>query len=287
MGHLQYARPTTVEEACSLLEDHGDAATVLAGGQSLLPSLRTGECSADFVVDINRIEGCEYVSRTDGELRVGFLARYVDVLTSSAVGGGCEMLTDAVTGIGDVQVRNRGTVCGSIAQADPRGDPPVVATALDAEIVLRDADGTRTVGGRAYFTEQGAGKAPEELVTEVAFPVLEPPYGGAYETYEPSEVAFPVATVATVVGLDGDRVADATIVTGAVEGTPTPMPWVARSLEGEAPTDETLRTAAERVGGRVRPSEDAEGSAAFKATLCRTLTYRALRTATDRARGGR
>lgn len=92
---------------CSLLEDHGDAA-VLVGGQSLLPSLRYGEASVDCVVDINRLEGCDYVRRTNSEIRTRCLARYIDVLTSSAVAEDCEMLRDAVEGIGDVQVRNRG-----------------------------------------------------------------------------------------------------------------------------------------------------------------------------------
>ena len=287
MGRFEYVRPSTVQETCAHLAEHGEKSAVLAGGQSLLPDLRQGEARVDCVVDINDLDGHDYVTRSDGAIEIGCLARYRDILASSAVANDCTVLRDAVEGIGDVQVRNRGTVCGSLSQAEPAGDPPVVVTALDADLVVASADGTRTVDGRSFVT--GVSEtvlADDELVTRIEFPIIEPPYGGAYETYEPAGVAFPVASVAAVVGLDEGTIADATVVTGAVEGKPSLIEEAASVLDGEEPTDDVLETAAGRVREAVSPVEDAEGSASFKREICRTLSYRALEIAVERARGG-
>lgn len=286
MRQFEYVRPSNVQETCALLAEHAEKSAVLAGGQSLLPDIRQGEAHVDCVVDINDLDGHDYVRRSDGAIEIGCLARYRDILDSAAVATDCPILRDAVEGIGDIQVRNRGTICGSLSQAEPAGDPPVVVTALDADLVVASADGTRTVDGRSFVTGVSeTALADDELVIRIEFPIVEPPYGGAYETYEPAGVAFPVASVAAVVGLEEGTIADATIVTGAVEGKPTPIEEAASALEGAEPTDDVLETAAERVREAVSPIEDAEGSASFKREICRTLTYRALQTATERALG--
>lgn len=286
MQSLKYARPETVQDACSLLEEYAGEAAVLAGGQSLLPLLRLGAAATDYVVDINHIEGGAEISLEDDHVEVGFLARHTDVASSDVVREHCPVLAETAAHIGDRQVRNRGTLCGAIANGDPAGDPPVLATLLDAEIAATSVDGTTTYSGGSFyhgFYETELGET--ELVTAVRFPTLAPPRGAAYEKWEPSEGAYPVATVGAVVELDGDTVADAAVVTGAVEAGPTPMPAPIEALVGEAATEATITRAAERTGEAAEPIADAEGSVTFKRELVKTLTKRALVSAVGRAGG--
>ena len=286
MNQIAFARPKSIADTCSLLEEYGDTTAILAGGQSLLPMLRQGVSDYEYVIDINELDGQDYIRADDDHVEIGCLARHVDVMESPAVADNCRILAEATGGIGDVQIRNRGTVCGSIAHADPAGDPPVVAEALNAEIVVQNVDGTRTIDSRSFFEGfYETALEPRDLVTAVRFPVVEPPRGAAYEKYEPSEGAYPVATVAAVVECEDDRVTEATLVTGALDIAPTRMPEAAAALEGEEPTEETVERAAELVGEHADPLDDVEGSQEFKRAIVRTLAYRAIETAVGRARG--
>ncbi|WP_165875254.1 FAD binding domain-containing protein [Natrarchaeobius chitinivorans] len=289
MQGLKYANPETVEEACTLLRDHGEDAAILSGGQSLLPMLRQRVGSYDKVIDINGLPDLEYVRETDGEIRIGCLSRHVDVASSSVVEEHCPILADVAAEIGDVQVRNRGTFCGAVAHADPSGDPPVVATLLDATIVARNADEKRTLSGSSFyhgFYETDLSK--DELVTEVRFPVLSAGEGAGFEKYEPTEGAYPVATVGAYLSLaDDGRIENATLVTGALEAGPTPMDDAAEVLEDREPTDDVLTEAAEQLGEDTMPVDDFEGSAAFKTNISKKLAKDALQTALDRAENER
>lgn len=286
MDELSYLAPQTLDETTTALADHGGSAAILAGGQSLLPMLRHRLADYDTVIDINGLGDLAYVEVDDDAVRVGGLARHHDVATDPGVRNHCRILHEAARGIGDEQVRNRGTICGSVAHADPAGDPPVVAAALGATITARDADGGRSLDATSFYggfyeTEL----TDREIVTEVAFPTVSPPTGAAYEKYEPSHGAYPVATVAGVVTLDGDVVADATVVTGAVEEGPTFVPEAAAELEGGTPTDDRVEAAGVAVGEAADPIEDADGSPEFKREVLKALATRALRSAVDRARG--
>lgn len=286
MRDFSYVRPTSIEEACDFLAEEGDA-IALAGGQSLLPLLRLGAASPEVVIDLNAIEGAAYIDVDDGHAAVGLLARHADVAASSAVRESCLVLAEVAEHIGDMQVRNRGTICGSVAHGDPAGDPPVLAALLDAEIDAQSADGTSTYSGADFYggfyeTEL----AEDELVTEVRFPTVAAPTGVAYEKWEPSEGAYPVATVGALLELGDGIVEEARIVTGAIEPGPTPADEATEELEGAEPTEEALTDAAILVGDNADPIEDAEGSVAFKQELIKTLTKRALMSAAERARGG-
>lgn len=286
MQSLKYARPESVTDACSLLDEYAGEAAVLAGGQSLLPLLRLGAAATDCVVDINHIEdGSEIVLDGDA-VEVGFLARHAEVASSEIVREHCPVLAETAGHIGDRQVRNRGTLCGAIANGDPAGDPPVLATLLDAEIVATSVDGTTTYRGPSFYhgfyeTELGA----NELVTAVRFPALAPPRGVAYEKWEPSEGAYPVATVGASVELDGETVVEASIVTGAIEAGPTPVAAGAEALLDREATEAAVTEAAQRTGEASDPIADSEGSVTFKRELVKTLTKRALVSAVHRAGG--
>jgi len=286
MQSLSYARPSSIQEACSLLDEFSGGAVVLAGGQSLLPLLRLGAAITDCVVDVNHIEGGDRIVVDEDHVEVGFGARHVDVATDEAVRERCRVLAETAGHIGDTQVRNRGTLCGSIAHADPAGDPPVLATLLDAEIVAASVSGETTYRGSSFFHGFYETELDEtELVTAVRFPTVAPPRGAAYEKWEPSEGAYPVATVGALVELDGDLVADASLVAGAVEAGPTPRPEAVELLVGREPTEATVTEAAVAVGEHADPIDDAEGTADFKRELLKTLAKRALLAAVERAGG--
>lgn len=286
MQSLKYARPASVIDACSLLDEYAGEAAVLAGGQSLLPLLRLGAADTDCVIDVNHIEDGAGISYDGEAVEVGFLARHAEVAAADAVREHCLVLADTAGHIGDRQVRNRGTLCGAIANADPAGDPPVLATLLDAEIVAASVDGTTTYEGASFYHGFYETELEEnELVTAVRFPAIVPPRGAAYEKWEPSEGAYPVATVAADVTLDGDTIDAAAVVTGAVEAGPTSVPAAVEILVGAEATEATLTEAAEATGEAAEPIADAEGSVAFKRELLKTLAKRALQSAVARAGG--
>jgi carbon-monoxide dehydrogenase medium subunit len=284
MPDVTYARPETVEEACSVLDEYGDAAAVLSGGQSLLPMLRQRLDSYEHLVDINGLPEMDYVRATDGRVRIGCLVRHADVVASGTVREACPVLAETAETIGDTQVRNRGTFCGAVAHADPAGDPPVLARLLDAEIVARGVDGETTYEADSFFhgfyeTRLGTG----ELVTEVSFPALGDGEGAGYAKWEPNAGSYPVATVGARVTVADGTVASASLVTGALEDGPTPMPDAAARLEGEAPDDDAVTAAAERVGADARPFDDFEGGEEFKRRITASLAKDALGTALGRA----
>jgi len=283
---IKYTSPETIADAAALLGEHGEDAAIMSGGQSLMPMLRQRLADFELLIDINEVADQDYVSVDDDTLRIGCLVRHADVANSETVADHCEILAETAAEIGDTQVRNRGTVCGALAHADPAGDPPVVAAALDAEITSRGPDGEHTYDGESFF--HGFYETDldhNEIVTEVAFPVVEPPLGAAYQKYEPSAGAYPTATVAAVVQLDGSVVSNARLVTGAIEPGPTSMPDAAAHLEGETPTEDLVTEAAEMVGDGSDPMEDSDGSVEFKREITKTLAKRALVTAIDRAGG--
>lgn len=283
---IKYTNPETVADAAALLGEHGEDAAIISGGQSLMPMLRQRLADYELLIDINGLEDQEYIRRDGDQVRIGCLVRHTDVAGSETIAENCEMLSELAAEIGDTQIRNRGTFCGAVAHADPAGDPPVAAAALDAEIISRGPDGETTYDAASFFHgfyETALGK--DEIVTEVAFPVIEPPVGAAYEKYEPSAGAYPTATVAAVVELEGDEVTDARLVTGAIEPGPTPTPDAAAHLEGETPTEELVTEAAELAGDESDPMEDSDGSVEFKREITKTLAKRALVTAIDRAGG--
>lgn len=287
MAISKYATPETIPGACSLLEEHGKRATILSGGQSLLPQHRQRTASYDVVVDINKIDGHDYIERDGDKLHIGCLARHADVANAEVVAETNPTVADAAGSIGDVQVRNRGTLCGAIAQADPRGDPPTIASLFDAEVVAAGADEERVLDGRSFYEGRlGTALEPTEIIREVRFDVLGETAGAAYEKWTPAEGSYPVAAVGAVVELQDGIVDEADIVSGALEKKPTEMPVAASTLVGDEPTDQQRTEAATTVGENAAPVADFEGSPEFKSELVTTLAKDALDTAVERAGRG-
>lgn len=285
MSSLEYARPDTVQEVCSLLRETDDV-TILAGGQSLLPLLRSGVASTKRVIDINSLDNQAYIERDGDMLSIGCLVRYADVTASDLIAETCPVLAEVAGIIGDMQVRNRGTLCGSLAHGDPAGDPPVLATLLDAEVVASSTDGTTTYDAGSFYEGFYETNLDEgEFVSEARFPVLDDRTGAAYEKWEAGEGAYPVATVGSLVEMNGEVVSRVRITTGAIEDKPYRMTEAESYLADLEPTEGILRETAELVGENTDPLNDSEGSAAFKTELVKTLAYRSLKRAVERSEG--
>lgn len=284
MSSVKYAAPATVEGACSLLAEHGKDATVLSGGQSLIPHLRQRDLPYDVLVDINDIDGLSHVERDTEQLRIGCLARHVDVATNEAISEAIPALSKVAESIGDVQVRNRGTFCGSLAEADPAGDPPTAVTLLDPEVAVTGVDGERVLDGASFVTAPHETALREnEIVTELRFQIPADTVGIAYEKWTPSEVAWSIASVGARVEVVEGRVSAARLVTGALEAKPREISTAADILVGNEPTDDVLTDAAETLGESVSPATDFEGNDEYKSELSKTVAKDALTTAVERA----
>jgi len=285
MPSLKHAAPATIAGACSLLADYGEEAAILSGGQSLLPTVRHHESSYDIVVDINNLEEQAYIKRDAGQLCIGCLTRHADVAESELVNATIPALSDAAASIGDVQVRNRGTLCGAVAQADRAGDPPTIVTLFDADIVATSVDSERVIDGQSFF-QPSVGTALEqgELIRELRFDIPGEDTGSGYAKWTPAEGSYPIAAVGALLGLDGETVSTARLVAGVQRTAPTEMSEAAATLLDDAPTDDRLSEAARTLGANSDPIDDFEGSMEFKRELTTTMARDALDIARERAR---
>jgi len=284
MPQLQHVAPESTQEACSLLEKYGDEAMVLSGGQSLMPKMRLHDISETVVVDVNNLEDADYVD-IDDEIRLGLLVRHADVAHSEQIADANPALSKVASNIGDVQVRNRGTICGALAEADPSGEPPVLAALFDGKIVASDPDGETVYKGASFYTSPEETKLSQgELITEVRFPTLDDNEGAGYEKWIPSEVAWPVASVGAYLTVEDGVVTDARLYTGAVEEMPVRMADAEELLQEETPTEELITRVAVQVGKDTDAVEDAEWSSQFKAEIIKKVAKEALSEAVEQAR---
>jgi CO/xanthine dehydrogenase FAD-binding subunit len=276
-----------VEEALELLSEHGEEAKVLAGGQSLGPLLNMRLASPELLVDINGIAELSYIRRRDGFLEVGALARQRAIERSLVIPDGWPLLYEAAPYIGHRTIRNRGTICGSLAHADPAAELLAVATALGARLRIRGPEGERTAGASDFFLSyMTTDLAPDELLVEARFPPLPARTGTAWEEVARRHGDFALVGVAAVVTLAEDgRCEQARLVYTGVAPTPFDAQEAAEMLGGEQPTGELFEEAAEKAAAASDPSSDVHASAAYRRRLVRVLTRRALERALERARG--
>ena len=290
-AEFEYFSPETVNEALDLLARHGDDAKILAGGQSLLPMMKLRIASPRYLVDVNGIKALAGLRRVGERLVIGALCRHADVATSSVVREHLPIMLDAANLTADVQVRNRGTIAGSLAHADPAGDWPAALLALDTTVTIAGPDGLRvTPLGEflvdAYTTQLGA----NEMVTEVSVVIPPEPNGGAYVKFEKRAGDFAVASVGVQIELDGQECCGAVAVTlGALGPTPLRAGSAEALLRGKNVSDglsEELLSGAERlVRNSTEPFADTRGSVVYKRHLAGVLFRRAFAVAVDRAHG--
>jgi carbon-monoxide dehydrogenase medium subunit len=282
---FDYERATSVEHALSLLERGGGEARLVAGGHSLLPMMKLRLAQPGMLVDINDLADLAYIRVEGNEIAIGAMTRHATLLESSLLGEHYRIFTDAERVIADPLVRNRGTIGGSLCQADPSEDLSAVASALRASIVVQSASGRRTVEARAFHEgpyETVVGDA--EMVVEVRIP-MRPGAGSAYHKVERRAGDWAIAAAGAFVQLDGDTVADVGLGLTAVGAAHFACAEAEDLLRGRPATPDNLAAAAQRCHDACEPQPDQRGPADYKRHLARELSLRALTTSVVRARG--
>jgi CO/xanthine dehydrogenase FAD-binding subunit len=285
-AQFEYDDPQTEDEALELLARHGDECKVIAGGQSLVPLMNFRLARPARLIDINRIDSLSYIKREAGRLVIGAMARHTHVEHSEAVAQGWPLLTEAIGWVGHAQIRNRGTIGGSVAHADPAAELPAAFAALDASFQVRSKRGSRTVGWAEFFVSEFTTRlAPDELVTAVEVPAPEPGSGSAFVEYarRHGDFALGGAAVTVKLGRDG-RCARATIALLSAGPAPVRAEAAEQQLRGATLDDASTRAAAATAVKGLRPTTDLHGSTEYRVGLLRTMTERALAKASERAR---
>ena len=275
---FDYFAPGTLDEALELLAQHGPDAKVLAGGQSLMPMMNLRLVRPAVVVDINRIGGLSGVSAADGTVTVGALTRQRDLGRSDAIRNAFPMMTAAISHIGHFQIRNRGTIGGSMAHADPAAELPAICTALDGELVLADSNGTQTMAASEFaIAPLITSLAPEQLLTEVRLPTLGNGWRWGFREVSRREGDFALVGSIAMLRTDSDGVCqEARITMFAVGDGPARMPAAEQSLVGRVVDDAARREAAALVSEAVTPGSDIHASAEYRTEVSAVMARRAL-----------
>lgn len=284
---FEYHSPKSLDEALRLLARHGDEAKVLAGGHSLLPLMKLRLASPRFVIDLGRIRNLNYVREADGKIVIGALTSHAEVAASDLLRRKCPLLAETAATIGDVQVRNRGTLGGSLAHADPAADYPAAILALDAEIRAVSSAGERTIAARDFFVDMLSTQLrPGELLTEVRIPPLGKAAGGAYiKMYQPAS-GYAVVGVAAVVAINGaGKVEKVAVGITGVAPKPYRAEAVEKALQGKKWTPELIATAVRHAAAGADALSDIHASAEYRREMAGVIAGRALARAFDRARG--
>jgi carbon-monoxide dehydrogenase medium subunit len=278
-----YERATSVEGALQALREHGSEARIIAGGHSLLPMMKLRLANPDYLVDINELSELAYIREEAGEIRIGALTRHVDLLKSDLLARHYPLFRDAEEVIADPVVRNRGTIGGSLCQADAAEDLSAVCSAAKAQVVIRGAGGERVVDMEGfhlgpYMTAVGDG----EILTEVRLRVR-PGAGSAHEKVERRAGDWAIAAASAAVWMDGATIADVGIALSAVGLTTIHLTRAEELLRGQAPSEELFAQAGEIAAEDCSPMADGRGPVDYKRHLAGVLTHRALRRAAARA----
>ena len=289
-ARFQYERATSVEGAIASLEEHDGDARIIAGGHSLLPMMKLRLANPEHLIDINDLDELSYIrefATTPGlpadEIRIGALTRHVELLKSEVLARYLPLFADAEQVIADPVVRNRGTIGGSLCQADAAEDLSAVCSAVRASVVIRGAGGERVVGMDEfhvgpYVTAVGDG----ELLTEVRIP-LRPGAGSAHEKVERRAGDWAIAAASAAVWIDGGTISEAGVALSAVGPTTVHLARAEALLRGATPSEELFATAGQIASEDCSPSADGRGPVDYKRHLADVLTQRALRRATARA----
>ena len=289
-GSFDYLVANSVAEAVALLDQHGEDAKILAGGQSLIPMLRFRLANPSILIDLNRVNGLEYIQETDGMLHIGAMTREANLDSSSLIHDRYPILYDTSTMVADPVVRNWATVGGNIAHADPANDHPATMLALGASIVAVGPSGQRVIPIDQFFTDTTFETTlhPNEILTEIRIPAPPTRSGGAYFKLERKVGDYAIAGVAVYVTLDGqDNVTSAGIGLTNVGSTPIKARDAEQSLLGKPLNDANIHQAADLAAASAKPVSDTRGPVEYKRAMVRTLTIRALKKALARIREGK
>lgn len=284
-AQLDYVRPGSLDEALRILSDREGEAKLLSGGYSLIPLIKLRLAQPGLLVDLQAITGLDGVGETDDQLVIGARATHRQVAEAPVIVSRYPGIVELALGIGDPQVRNWGTIGGSIAHADPASDWPAFCLAANATIVCRGSAGSREIQARDFFLDTfTTAIEPTEVLTEVRIPRRAAGVGGAYTKLERKVGDYATAGVAAVIRIDasGAILGSGIGVTG-VSASPYASPEAEAQLAGKRPSDDAFRAAGEAAAAQSQPVSDVRGHAEYKRAMVTELTIRSLRRATERA----
>jgi carbon-monoxide dehydrogenase medium subunit len=283
---FEYERATSVDQAIGLLDRLGDSARLVAGGHSLLPMMKLRLANFEYLIDINDLHAeLGYIVSDPGWLRIGALTRHRELYESEELAAAFPIVRDAERVIADPVVRNRGTLGGSLCQADPSEDLSAVCTAVNASCVIRGSGGERVVPMEDFHRgpyETAVGDA--EMLIEVRFPVR-PNGSSAYEKVERRAGDWAVVSAGAAVWMDGGVISDARVGLAAVGPNTTSLPAISEALRGQTPSEDLYARAGALAAENCEPVTDTRGTADYKRHLADELTRRALRRAVARIEG--
>jgi CO/xanthine dehydrogenase FAD-binding subunit len=286
---FEYHAPSSTAEALELLAQVGSDGKVLAGGQSLVPLLNLRLARPAHLIDINALQSeIGDIRADDGGLAIGALTRQRSAERSTLIAERCPLLAEALPLIGHPQIRNRGTIGGSLAHADPASELPAVAAVLEADLVVRGARGERVIRPDAFFVSYlTTTLEPDELLVEVRIPAWPSGAGWSYQEVSRRHGDFAMVGVAALVRLDpSGTIAEARLGYTGAAAAPVRARAAERSLAGQPPSADAFAEAAEQAGRDLDPQDDVHASAAYRRHVARVLTRRALQAAVNRASGG-
>jgi aerobic carbon-monoxide dehydrogenase medium subunit len=284
---VEYEAPTTVAEAIDLLAEHLDEASVLAGGQSLIPLLALRLARPAVLIDINGIAELSGMSATDGQVAIGAMTRDYVAEKSKELADTVPLLTAALPLIGHEAIRSRGTIGGSLAHADPAAELPAVARALDAEFVVRGPSGERVIPAARWFEGYlTTSRRPDELLLEVRFPAAGRGTGVSFQEVTRRHGDFAMVGLAVSLVLSGGLITDARLALAGVSYVPVRAAAAEDLLTGERPSTELFDEAARRATGDIDPPGDLHGSSDYRKTVAAAVVRRGLRAAADNAARG-
>ena len=281
---VDYEAPTTVSEAVALLAEHQDEASVLAGGQSLIPLLALRLARPAVLIDINGIADLSGVSAANGWVAIGAMTREYVAEDSGTVAGAVPLLAAALPLIGHEAIRSRGTIGGSLAHADPAAELPAVARALEAEFVVRSQAGERVIQAADWFEGYlTTSRHPDELLVTVRFPAAAPGTGVSFQEVARRHGDYAIAGLAASLTLSGGAISDARLAFAGLSDVPVRAASAEDLLAGEGPSAELFDEAARRATEDIDPPADLHGSSDYRKKVAAALVRRGLRAAAGNA----
>lgn len=283
-ANFGYVAARSVNEAIDLLTKHGEHAKLLAGGHSLLPAMKLRLASPRFLIDLGQIPGLSGVKVDGDTLVIGALTVHADIAASDLALQRAPGLAEAASVIGDLQVRNRGTIGGSVAHADPGADFPVILSALNASFVLQSASGRRTVSADDFFVDFfTTALAPNEVLTEIRVPLPPSGAGTAYAKLgHPASGYVVVSAGALLVRDSSGKCASARVALGGMGGRPFRATAVEAALQGRALTAEVIAAAAAKAAEGADPDDDTYASAEYKRHMAMVYAREAIKRASQK-----
>jgi len=286
-AQFEYVAPKTLEDALRLVERHGDEAKILAGGHSLLPLMKLRLAQPRYVIDIGRLRNMNYIREENGRVAIGALTTHSEIESSTLLRAKCPLLPETAGVIGDVQVRNRGTLGGSLAHADPAADYPAAALALEVEIIAASTAGTRTIPVCEFFLDMlTTALRPGEILSQVRVAPLAPRTGTAYEKLHQPASGFAIVGIAARLKLgNGETIEDAAIGVTGLGPKAFRAAAVENSLRGKKASEKLFAEAARHAAEGIEPLSDLHASADYRREMATVYARRALKRAFARAQG--